>query len=144
MEQMGRAFPFPSQTIRVLAQPKIDPLALSSFPLAYHAGYNHKGTAAEPRWLGWGIKPSPHFLLPTSSHLSVGSPPSPTSKFRLPCSDYTETTQTSISIRWCLFIKVSHSATLLATCPHQGYFFFGMGYVSIAYLPLFRNEYPLR
>ena len=144
MEQMGRAFPFPSQTIRVLAQPKIDPLALSSFPLAYHAGYNHKGTAAEPRWLGWGIKPSSHFLLPTSSHLSVGSPPSPTSKFRLPCSDYTETTQTSISIRWCLFIKVSHSATLLATCPHQGYFFFGMGYVSIAYLPLCRNEYPLR
>lgn len=49
MEQMGRAFPFPSQTVRVLAQPKIDPLALSSFPLAYHAGYNHKGTAAEPR-----------------------------------------------------------------------------------------------
>ena len=44
----------------------------------------------------------------------------------------------------CLFIKVSHSATLLATCPHQGYFFFGMGYVSIAYLPLCRNEYPLR
>lgn len=127
MEQMGRAFPFPSQTIRVLAQPKIDPLALSSFPLAYHAGYNHKGTAAEPRWLGWGIKPSPHFLLPTSSHLSVGSPPSPTSKFRLPCSDYTETTQTSISIRWFLFIKVSHSATLLATCPHQGYFFFRDG-----------------
>ena len=127
MEQMGSAFPFPSQTVRVLAQPKIDPLALSSFPLAYHAGYNHKGTAAEPRWLRWGIKPSPHFLLPTSSHLSVGSPPSPTSKIRLPCNDYTETTQTSISIRWCLFIKVSHSATLLAYLSSSRLLFFRDG-----------------
>lgn len=94
----------------------------------------------------WGgeLSPLPTFYSPLQVTCQSAPHPPPLQKIRLPCNDYTETTQTSISIRWCLFIKVSHSATLLATCPHQGYFFFGMGYVSIAYLPLCRNEYPLR
>ena len=123
MEQMGSAFPFPSQTVRVLAQPKIDPLALSSFPLAYHAGYNQRSQGD----LGGELSPLPTFYSPLQVTCQSAPHPPPLQKIRLPCSDYTETTQTSISIRWCLFIKVSHSATLLATCPHQGYFFFRDG-----------------
>lgn len=94
-------------------------------------------------WAG-ELSPLPTFYFPLQVTCQSAPHPPPLQKIRLPCSHYTETTQTSISIRWCLFIKVSHSATLLATCPHQGYFFFWMGYVSIAYLPLCRNEYPLR
>ena len=92
----------------------------------------------------WGGSPLPTFYFPLQVTCQSAPHPPPLQKIRLQCSDYTETTQTSISIRWCLFIKVSCSATLLATCPYQGYFFFGLGYVSIACLLLCRNEYPLR
>ena len=78
----------------------------------------------------WGgeLSPLPTFYSPLQVTCQSAPHPSPLQKIRLPCSDYMETTQTSISIRWCLFIKVSHSATLLATCPHQeGDFFSGWG-----------------
>lgn len=55
----------------------------------------------------WGgeLSPLPTFYSPLQVTCQSAPHPPPLQKIRLPCNDYTETTQTSISIRWCLFIK---------------------------------------
>lgn len=75
----------------------------------------------------WGGSPLPIFYFPLQVTCQSAPHPPPLQKIRLPCNDYTETTQTSISIRWCLFIKVSHSATLLAYLSSSRLLFFRDG-----------------
>lgn len=77
----------------------------------------------------WGgeLSPLPTFYSPLQVTCQSAPHPPPLQKIRLPCNDYTETTQTSISIRWCLFIKVSHSATLLAYLSSSRLLFFRDG-----------------
>ena len=88
MEQMGRAFPLASHTVRVLALPKI----LLPF-LLFRSPITQATIIKGQQWCQgvWGRELSP---LPT-----FYSHPPPLQKIRLPCSDYTETTRTSVSIR---------------------------------------------